>query len=76
MIQKGLERWFSVWEHLLLLQRTWVQFQAQTQQLTTVTSVPGDLTPSHRHTCRQNINFQKNKNKYIIYRNRKWSRAH
>jgi hypothetical protein len=34
-----------IWGCWLLFQRTWVQFSAPTWQLTTVTSVPGDLTP-------------------------------
>ena len=37
-----------------------VQFRSS--QLS-VTPVPGDLTPSHRHTCRQNSNAREIKNK-------------
>ena len=41
-------------------QRTLVQFPAPTWQVTTVSNpVPIKLAPSHRHTCKQNINAHK-----------------
>jgi hypothetical protein len=33
-----------------------------------VTPVPGNLTPSHRHTCRQSINAHKNKQIFLLKR--------
>jgi hypothetical protein len=49
-----LERWLGAKEHRLFFQRTQVQFPTPTWQLTTVISVPGDLTPSYKYSCKQN----------------------
>jgi hypothetical protein len=46
-----------------------VQFPVPTWQLTT--PVPGDLTPSHRHTCSQITNVHKIKNKIKTKQNKK-----
>ena len=53
---KDLERWLKLWLYLpedpgSILSPTW--------QLTTVTTNSDDLTPYHKHTCRQNTNAHK-----------------
>jgi hypothetical protein len=51
----GLERGLSSLRALAALQTTWIQFPApHGGSHLSVTPVPGDSTPSHRHTYRQN----------------------
>ena len=50
----------------MLFQGTQVQFPEPTWQLMTVTPVPEDLTPSHRHTCRQNTSAHKINNEMFL----------
>lgn len=40
---KGLERWFSDYEHLLFLKRSLVWFLGPTRSQLFITPVPGDL---------------------------------
>lgn len=81
-----LERWFSCQEHLLLLQRTWVQFTALTWWFTTISNssyrgssalfwAPWVPTTHvvHIHTCKQNTYTQNKINKQTSKQNQKHS---
>jgi hypothetical protein len=69
MMAKQLRISLWGWKDGSEVKRTRVQFLAPTWQLTTLYSpVPGLLTPSHRHTCRQNTNVQKIKINYRFFK--------